>query len=212
MLAANEAALIAALKARPGLQRSLRTVGAIPNVPSEKLLQQYSTDAPAVYVAAPTLAVGDLTASLRFTLAILVRNVGSRDQARGGNAVELGIDQLFTLVCRTVHGKRIGDATWWIKRAEYADDDLFIKQGLTALEVSIESTAIELPYETDDVLSNGSALVDGDVTLGDLERLHIDFDIAPQATAADYGRWLASPPDYSTAQPDAQADVQLTGD
>lgn len=67
MLALHENALIAALKARPGLQNTLREVGAIPNVPSEKLLAQYSIDAPAMYLAAPLLVVDNDMATMRFT-------------------------------------------------------------------------------------------------------------------------------------------------
>lgn len=122
MLALHENALIAALKARPGLQNTLRQVDAIPNVPSEKLLAQYSTDAPAMYLAAPLLVVDNDMATMRFTLVIMVHNVGSRDQARKGNSQELGIDQYFTLACRTLNGKKIGEATWYVKRAEFADD------------------------------------------------------------------------------------------
>lgn len=203
MLALHENALIAALKARPGLQNALRQVGAIPNVPTEKLLAQYAADAPAVYLAAPLLVVENDNCVLRFTLVIMVHNVGSRDQARKGNVKELGIDQLFTLVCRTINSKKIGNATWYIRRAEYADDDLFVKQGLTVLEVAIESSTLELPYEVDETTT--------DLQLDDFTKLHADIDIAPHALSSEYGKWLQEPPDYSTAAPDAQADVQLTG-
>ncbi len=203
MLALHENALIAALKARPGLQNTLRQVGAIPNVPSEKLLAQYSTDAPAMYLAAPLLVVDNDMATMRFTLVIMVHNVGSRDQARKGNSQELGIDQYFTLACRTINGKKIGEATWYVKRAEFADDELFVKQGLTVMEVALESSAQELPYEVDENTT--------DLQLDDFTHLHADIDIAPHALATEYAKWLQVPPDYTQSRPDAQADDQLAG-
>lgn len=203
MLALHENALIAALQARPGLKNTLREVGAIPAVPSEKLLQQYAADAPAIYVAAPLLVVDNDLAVMRFTLVLMVRNVASRDQARKGNVKELGVDQYFTLVCRTVNSKKIGDATWYVKRAEYADDDLFVKQGLTVMEIAIESSAQELPYEVDENTD--------DMQLDDLKQVHMDMDIAPHALSTEYGKWLLVPPDFTQSRPDAQADVQLPG-
>lgn len=200
MLAAHEDALIAALKARPGLVMTLRTVGAIPAVPTTELLRNYAAAAPAIYVAAPRLVVNGDTAVLRFTLVIMVKNVANRDQARKGNLVELGIDQLFTLLCRTVNGKQIGDTSWKVMSAEYADDDLFVQHGLTVLEVAIESGTVELPYE------------DGpDLELDDLKHVHADFDIVPHALSGEYGEWLQEPPDHNTDRPDAQADIQLPG-
>lgn len=203
MLALHENALIAALKARPGLTNTLRQVGAIPNVPTEKLLQQYAADAPAVYVAAPLLVVDNDLAVMRFTLVLMVHNVGSRDQARKGNAKELGVDQYFTLVCRTINAKKIGDATWYVKRAEYADDDLFVKQGLTVMEIAIESSPQELPYEVDENTT--------DLQLDDLNHVHMDMDIAPHVLSTEYGKWLLEPPNFTNSRPDAQADVQLAG-
>lgn len=203
MLALHEDALIAALKARPGLKNALRFVGAIPDVPTNKLLANYATNAPAVYVAAPRLVVNDDTAALRFTLVVMVKNVADRDQARKGSQVDLGIDQLFTLVCRTVNGKQVGDTSWKVTSAEYADDELFVQHGLTVLEVAIESGAVELPYEVDDQT--------GDMELDDLKGVHMDIDIAPHAISTEYGKWLQEPPDHSTDQPDAQAVIQLPG-
>lgn len=203
MLALHENALIEALKARPGLANTLRAVGSIPQVPSDKLLAQYAADAPAIYVAELQLVVNNEVCTLRATLVIMVGNVASRDQARKGNAKELGIDQYFTLVCRAINGKRLGNATWFIQRAQFADDDLFVQRGLTVLEVVVESSALELPYEVDQDTT--------DMHLDDLELVHADIDIAPHALDADYGKWLQTPPDYTTAKPDAAADIQLAG-
>ncbi|MGA0569645.1 hypothetical protein ACO2Q9_02870 [Variovorax sp. VNK109] len=201
MLAFHETALLDALKNRPGLKLSLRHVGAIPDVPDEKLLAQYQTDAPAIYLAAPKLVVENDTAKIRAVLVIMVRNVGDRDQARKGNARELGIDQYLTLILRTVNGKFIGDTSWFCKSAEFADDNLFVKHGLTAMEVAIESGAIELPYEAPAP----------DMPLDDFEHFHADIDIVPHTLSAEYGKWLQQPPDYTTSRPDAQADLSLAG-
>lgn len=200
MLAAHENALIAALKARPGLQNSLRKVDSIPNVAFKELLKTYQADAPAVYVAAPLLIANNGDHQLRFTLVVMVANKASRQDARHGNAVAVGIDQLFTLVCRTVHGKRIGETTWSVTRAQYADDELFVQHGLTALEIAIESGTVELPYEDAP-----------DLPLDDLKTVQLDMDIAPHALSGEYGKWLQVPPDYTSDRPDAQATVSLPG-
>ena len=203
MLALHENALIAALDARPGIKLVARTIGSIPDLPTEKLLAQYQADAPATYVVSPRLVADDSGAVMHSTIVIMVRNVASRDQARKGNQVEVGIDQLFTLVCRAINGKRIGEATWYVRRAEFADDDLFVKQGLTVLEVAIDSSRQDLPYEWDPDTT--------DMQLDDLKHFHADFDIVPFANASEYAKWLETPPNYTTSRPDAQAELQLAG-
>ena len=200
MLGKHELALIAALKARPGIQKTTRTVGSLPAVPDDtKLLQRYLVDAPALYVTEGLYRIVDDMGLLSFTVGIVVRNVVGNTQARLGDGISVSADQLLTLVVRTLHGRRIGDASWNIRRAEYLEPiDVFEAAGLTVVGVSIESTLMALPDDPDEL--------DG---LGDLRHVHLDMDIAPHAGQEEYGKWLAEPPDYATDRPDLQADIPL---
>ena len=202
MLGKHELALIAALKARPGIQRTVRTVGSLPAVPDDqKLLQRYLVDAPALYVTEGIYRVVDDMGLLSFTVGIVVRNVAGNTQARLGDGVATGADQLLTLVIRAIHNKRIGDANWAVRRAEYAEPiDVFEAAGLTVLVASVESTPLALPDD--------QAELD---ELDDLRHVHLDMDITPLADSNEYGKWLSEPPDYSTDRPDLQADIPLAG-
>lgn len=197
----HEDLLIAALKARPGLHRTLKTVGSLPKVPDADLLKQYVADAPAIYLAEPTLSVESEAATLRFKLCILVRHAGGPMKARKGDAIDVGVDVLFVLAARALHGKRIGDTTWNMTRGAMVDEPLFARSGLAAMEVDLVSTPVLLPYEWDEDTA--------DVALDELRHVHLDFDLVPhsETTAA----WLQNPPDYTADRPDMQADEALPG-
>ena len=177
-------------------------MGSLPAVPDDtKLLQRYLVDAPALYVTEGLYRIVDDMGLLSFTVGIVVRNVAGNTQARLGDGISVSADQLLTLVVRTLHGRRIGDASWNIRRAEYLEPiDVFEAAGLTVVGVSIESTLMALPDDPDEL--------DG---LGDLRHVHLDMDIAPHAGQEEYGKWLAEPPDYATDRPDLQADIPLAG-
>ncbi|OMG79766.1 hypothetical protein A6J83_022970 [Achromobacter xylosoxidans] len=190
------------MKARPGIQKTTRTVGSLPTVPDDaKLLQRYLVDAPALYVTEGVYRIVDDMGVLAFTVGIVVRNVGGNTQARLGDGQSISADQLLTLVIRALHGRRIGDASWNIRRAEYLEPvDVFEAAGLTVVGVSVESTPMALPDDPEEI--------DG---LGDLRHVHLDMDIAPHASHEEHEKWLAEPPDYSTDRPDLQADIPLAG-
>ncbi|SAI74570.1 Mu-like prophage protein gp37 [Bordetella ansorpii] len=202
MLGRHELAIIAALKARPGIQKTTRTVGSLPAVPDDqRMLQRYLVDAPALYVTEGAYRIADDMGVLSFTVGIVVRNVAGNAQARLGDGVTTGADQLLTLVLRALHGRRIGEASWTVRRAEYLEPaDVFEAAGLTVLGVSVESSPMALPDDPEELDS-----------LGDLRHVHLDMDIAPHAVSGEYGKWLAEPPDYSDDQPDLQADIPLAG-
>ena len=121
---------------------------------------------------------------LAFTVGIVVRNVGGNTQARLGDGQSISADQLLTLVIRALHGRRIGDASWNIRRAEYLEPvDVFEAAGLTVVGVSVESTPMALPDDPEEL--------DG---LGDLRHVHLDMDIAPHASREEREKWLAEPP------------------
>lgn len=202
MLGKHELAIIAALQARPGIQKATRTVGSLPAVPDdEKLLRRYLVDAPALYVTEGVYRIVDDLGLLSFTIGIVVRNVAGNTQARLGDGISVSADQLLILVVRALHGRRIGDASWTVRRAEALEPvDVFEASGLTVLGVSVESSPMALPDDPEELEG-----------LGDLRHVHLDMDIAPHASSDEHGRWLAEPPDYTNDRPDLQADISLAG-
>jgi hypothetical protein len=102
---------------------------------------------------------------------------------------------------RAVHGHKLGICSWSLTAAEMVDDDIFDKSGLAAIDMTFESSRVQLP---------------DDWELGELDQFlhfHADIDMQPFAAAGDveYASWLAVPPDYTTDRPDADLDVTLEG-
>lgn len=199
MLAAQENALLAALREHRHIKHLVRTVDTLPKVMGKDLLTRYMADAPALYVVPGRFRVQSDTLTPTFTVAAVARNVGGHEMARKGNEVDIGVDGLMVLAVRALHGRRLGDCQWSLASGEMADDDLFFSAGLTALEMVFEGSPIEL---TEDF---------GLAELDDFLHLHGDVDLAGDAGADEHAKWLATPADTSTSAPDAQLDVQLTG-
>ena len=165
-----------------------------------KLLQRYLVDAPALYVTEGVYRIVDDMGVLAFTVGIVVRNVGGNTQARLGDGQSISADQLLTLVIRALHGRRIGDASWNIRRAEYLEPvDVFEAAGLTVVGVSVESTPMALP---DDPRRSTAWATCATFTW---------TWTSPPASHEEHEKWLAEPPDYSTDRPDLQADIPLAG-
>lgn len=202
MLAAAENALIARLQAHRDVARLVRTVGTLPKLTSEQLLKRYYADAPALYIVPGRFTVRDNLASMRFTVAGVVRNVAGQEQARKGDGIDIGCDHLVILAIRALNDQFIGDCSWSVTGGEMVDEEIFDTAGVAAVEITLESTAVELAYDY------GTAQI---AELPDFKRVHADIDIPPQAGSAEHVKWLATPPDYSTSRPDADLDVQLHG-
>jgi hypothetical protein len=199
MLAAQENALLAALRTHRDIQRLVRTVGTLPQVPLTDLVKRYAVDAPALYVVPGRFLVGDDCLTPTFVVAAVARNVAGHAPARKGDGIDLGVDHLMVLATRAIHGRRLGDCSWNLTNGAMVDDELFFQSGLTALEMTFEGSPIEL---TPDYWLH---------ELDDLLRVHADIDIPPHAGAAEHAKWLQEPPDTTTSAPDAQLDVQLPG-
>ncbi|SDO76321.1 hypothetical protein SAMN05216303_102292 [Rhodoferax sp. OV413] len=199
MLGRNENALLQAAREHRDIKRLVRTVDTLPKLIGEALLKKYAADAPALYLVPGRFEVRDTGLVLTFTVAAVVRNVAGQAQARKGDGVDIGIDQLMLLATRALHEHRIGDATWFMRRGEMVDDEIFDAAGITALEMLFESSLIEMDADW--------ALED----LDDFKTFHGDIDIAGGAGCAEHGKWLADPADFSSSNPDAQLDVQLPG-
>lgn len=199
MLAAQENALLQALRAHRDCKLLVRTMDSLPQVLGKDLLSRYAADAPALYVVPGRFTVRDDTLVPTFTVAAIARNVAGHAQARKGDGIDIGVDGLMVLATRALHSRRLGDCAWRLTGGEMVDDEVFFVAGLTALEMTFEGSAIELTPDF------------GMAELDDLLRVHGDMDIDPQAGAAEHAKWLQTPPDYSTSAPDAQLDVQLDG-
>ena len=81
-----------------------------------------------------------------------------------------------------------------------ADDDLFLEAGIAVIEMKFVSSPVQVDADFG---------ADQLAELDDFNTFHADLDSAPQASDAEHGKWLATPPDYSTSTPDAQLDVAL---
>lgn len=210
MLAHAENVLIARLKDHRDIKRLVRTIGTLPKVPTEKLLQRYYADAPALYIVPGRFVVKDSLATMIFTVAGVVRNVAGHEQARKGDGIDIGCDHLVTLAIRALNGQFMGDCTWSVTGGEMADDEVFDAAGIAAVEITLESTPVELDYNYGEAqIANLPPLPDSE--LADFKHFYADIDLPPHAGAPAHTDWLAEPPVYTHGQPDATLDVQLPG-
>lgn len=199
MLGRNENALIDAMRNHRDCKHLVREIASLPKLPSDQLLQKYLIDAPALYVVPGSFQVRDSQLFPTFTIAAIVRNVAGHAQSRKGDGKDLGVDQLMVVVVRAIHAQRHGDCNWSLTRGEMVDDDIFFAAGITAMELVFEGSPIELDADW------------AFESLDDFKHFHGDIDIDPDATPEQRAGWLQEPPNFSTALPDAQIDVQLPG-
>lgn len=202
MLAAAENALIARLQGHRDVKRLVRTVGTLPKLASEQLLRRYHADAPALYIVPGRFTVKDSLATMRVTLAGVVRNVAGQEQARKGDGIDIGCDHLVILAIRALNDQRIGDCSWSVTGGEMVDEELFDSAGVAAVEITLESTPVELAFDY------GEAQL---AELPDFTLVHGDIDLPLHVSTTEHSKWLATPPDFSTSVPDAQLDIQLPG-
>jgi phage gp37-like protein len=201
MLGSHEDALIAALANHRDIKGRVRTVDGLPRLFGDALLQRYVVDAPALYVVPGRITMKDDLATLEFTVAGVVRNAAGQGQARKGDGIDLGCDHLLVLAVRALNAQRLGNCTWSATAAEMADDDLFVKNGIVAIEIKFTGSPIALDCDF------GEAQM---AELDEFTALHVDVATTP-VTSADQANWLQTPPDYSNSRPDLQADIALPG-
>lgn len=207
MLAASENALLARLRGHRDIEPVIRTIETLPKVGIEELLKRYFTDAPAFYVVPGKFLVRDDAAIMQFTVAGVVRNVAGQEQARKGDGIDIGCDHLIILAIRALHGQRIGDCTWNVTSGEMVDDEVFDAAGISAVELTLMGTPIELSADYGEAeLANLAE----NSPIGNFTHLYADIDSPADAGELEYLSWLAEPPVYNT-QPDLQMDVQLPG-
>ncbi|OYZ03498.1 MAG: hypothetical protein B7Y42_00535 [Polaromonas sp. 28-63-22] len=202
MLAAAEKALLTRLREHRDIKGVVRTVDTLPKVTSDALLKRYYADAPALYIVPGRFSVADSLATLRFTVAGVVRNVAGAAQARNGDGIDIGCDHLVTLAIRALHDQMVGDCSWRVVSGEMVDEEIFDQAGVAAVELQLESWPVEIGFDY------GAGQI---AELASFTRVHADIDIPPQAGSAEHAKWLATPPDFSTSRPDAELDAQLPG-
>jgi hypothetical protein len=199
MLALHENALINALQTHRDIKPLVRTVDSLPRLFGDKLLQSYVADAPALYVVPGRMTMKDDEATLEFTVAGVVRNVAGHAQARKGDGIDVGCDHLLVLAIRALNAKRLGNCSWRATSAEMADEELFEKYGISAIEIRFVSSPVALDHDF------------GLAELANLKHVHADIDSPAHASDAEHAAWLQEPPVYPNAQPDLQLDVSLPG-
>lgn len=207
MLAASENALLARLREHRDIKPHIATIESLPKLTTEDQLKRYFNDAPAFYVVPGKFFVQDDAASMRFTVAGVIRNVAGHEQARKGDGIDIGCDHLIILAIRALHGQRIGDCTWNVTEGEMVDDEVFDAAGIAAVELTLVGTPIELSADYgEEELAN----LPENSQVGNFTHFHADIDSPANAGELEYLSWLAEPPVYNT-QPDLQMDVQLPG-
>jgi len=210
MLAHAENVLIDQLKDHRDIKRLVRTIGTLPKLPTDKLLQRYYADAPALYIVPGRFVVKDSLATMHFTVAGVVRNVAGQEQARKGDGIDIGCDHLITLVIRSLNAQFLGDCTWSVTGGEMADDEIFDAAGIAAVEITLESTPVELDCNYGEAqIASLPQLPESE--LADFKHFYADIDLPPHAGAPEHANWLAEPPIYTNSRPDANLDVQLPG-
>lgn len=201
MFAIHEKAILEALRSLDATKR-VATIQTLPKLFGDDLLRKYVADAPALYVVPGRIAFSTGQATMKFTVAGVVRNAGGHERARQGDGIDIGCDHLMLMALVALDGKRLGNCSWNAETAEMADDALFEKSGIAAVEIVFVGTPIDTPTDMSDAAF---------AELDDFTRMHADMDIPPHASDDTRKKWLQEPPDNTTGLPDAQLDVHLPG-
>ncbi|KIO49598.1 phage protein Gp37 [Nitrosospira sp. NpAV] len=200
MLAEAENDLIALIKGAP-IGAKLRDVASLPDLSGDSLVKKFTTDAPAVYLAAGSLRVADRSARLRFGVACIARNSRGHIAARqgdGGAIGPVGLYEMLEAVAGLLDGAFAGQSSWKVTAIDFMAEDLLYKAGVYAGVVQIETYGtVDLPVPVDEE------------ALNDFATFHSDMDIPPHETAAEHNKWLQEPPDQTASKPDAVDQVTL---
>lgn len=202
VLVKAENALLDALRTHRDVPRLVRTIASLPQVADRDLLSRYVADAPALYVVPGQFNARDDSMVLVFTVVAFVRNAAGQELARKGDGLRVGLDQLLVLATRAINGRALGGCNWRLTKGTVVDEPAFFSNGITALEMTFESSPIELDVDY------GEEQLD---ELDNLTLVHADFDLAPMASIVTRSMWTREPADYSTDRPNLQADIQLNG-
>ena len=207
MLVELETGLVALLKSSPLGQR-LRQVDSLPDLEGDSLVERFTTDAPAVYVALGSFPIKSGYARPKFGVACVARNSRSQQAARHGDGVAIGLQPMLDAAMSLLDGATVsyGDdgaggpahaVGFEAVACDLVSSEALYKKGLYVGVVQIQTSAdVSLPE-----------FLDGD--LADFKTFAADVDIDPHQAPAEHAKWLQEPPDYSTSAPELSDQLKL---
>lgn len=189
MLAELETELIAALRAAP-FAPNLRGIDALPDL-TPAIAQRIATTAPAVYVIAGDVVHGEVT-QVSFDLLCFARNAASDKAARLGDTTVMGLYPLMDAVAFYFDSLPTASAIWAVSKSKLLRQSAWAAMGLSPAVVSVSTRILPDKISLD---ANPDAFAQ-------FVTFHADYDLDPFSSAAEHGKWLQEPGDFSTSKPD----------
>jgi len=200
MLAELETGLVALVK-NSALGKRLRQVDGLPDLDADSLVNRFTTDAPAVYVALGSFPVRQGLSRPKFGLACVARNIRGQQVARLGDGIQIGLTEMLEAVMTLVDAAEIGfgndgqggfqhTVAFEVLSCDLINSETLEKKGIYAGVVQVQTVA-EVPL---------SEFLDD--SLADFKTFHSDFDIDPHQPASEHANWLEEPPNHSTSAPE----------
>lgn len=197
MLAECEDGLVALVK-NSLLGKKLAVVSGLPEIDGPDLVNKFSTEAPAVYVAPGQITTSDGSMFVSFSIGCVAKSARGQEAARKGDGMAIGLYQIVEGVAALVDRATAGDINWSVTGINYLTDPLLSKAGLhVAVVMARSSGAIEIPAFLDEA------------ALADFQTFRADYDIKPFETAAEHAKWVGDPPDHTTSAPEVSETVTL---
>lgn len=137
-ISALEKGLQAFIKASD-LNNYLRTVGTLPDLDDQTLVDRFATDAPAVYVSYVTGVGNEGSIKRRFGIAVVTRNARGHDEARHGDGVTIGLYEMIDAVESLIDGQNVAEAGWTVRTDREIKSKLMFKAGLYGAVIDIET-------------------------------------------------------------------------
>ena len=201
MLVELETGLVALVK-NSLLGRRLRQVDSLPDLDAESLVNRFTTDAPAVYIAMGSFPVRNRQARPKFGVACVARNSRSQHAARHGDGIQIGLSEMLEAVMTLIDGATVSfddgqsAVSFEVVHCDMVNSEELYKKGVYVGVVQLQTTAdVALPALLDD--------------LAEFKTFHADFDIDPHQSAAEHSKWLQEPSDHSSSAPELSDTVIL---
>lgn len=192
MLATLESELIDLIK-NSEVAAFLKTVAALPALTTEAI-QRISTTAPAIYIIAGDLSIGDLTISISFDLLCFARNAAGDNAARIGDSTTIGLYSIMDAMTGVFYSASTQSATWTATKGKFLYGD-WQKMGLMPGVISVNTVV------TRDNLNVSQ--------MGDFQTFAGFYDIEPFSGSTEHDKWLEEPSDFTTSSPDLTDTINL---
>jgi hypothetical protein len=148
MLGELELELIGAITDSPLGQR-LKTIGSQPAVPDKDLVNRWSLEAPAAYVAA---ADGQFNqrgmVDAPFVVILVARNAHSQDAARRGDKKVIGLYQMVDTCIALLNERQTASGTWYASAYQFIQLPELRDRGL---QVALVAISTQVPAPTPDI-------------------------------------------------------------